>query len=471
MLDFFALLIALVVVFITAVIKCIVPDGPVDEHHQVNAAGVNTLANSSMSLDDSAHKQGGSEPEELKAQIIIPRGHTAALNEIPRSAHLHGTPGFNMSLIPYEEGYLCAVRSFNTVAGLLGEGVEPGNLTGKYIGKNYIWGAWTTKGTIDTTAVFRCKFDGTDISDVKDLTYISNQVAYLPTLVFCVSDIRLIAPEGLEVPRVFMYDGNISVIKDIVPGAPLLDKYNYINTRVCTAQTGGRDYVKQYDKNWAMLRWGPKNIEFTHWYEEDGVYNVSVPHNAHYACKKYRVVAFKGDKVPPLGSYTLPMFSLGTPYIKISESDGVTRRLSVGHCKIMLSYHYKTGSAISEFRDKITMDVDHHYIEHSSYIYMGYFILYEERARATGHPSVTMYISDAYLPQPTVPEHNGGKKQYKFSIWFPMSCFVQGDELIVSGGYGDYTPIITKFKLEDVLKACRHDVGNFKADDYRYYNL
>jgi hypothetical protein len=295
---------------------------------------------------------------------------------------------------------------------------------------------------VDASVIFECDFDGSNIiprgpiSTVENVDTFHKETRGIP---YSISDIRLFV-DG-ETP--YIYDSFITVLKDIEVGKEIMEKITYTNKTVCEAQPG---YEKKYDKNWAWMSTDAKAFNFMHWFEADGVYAMKVYKNYNYGCKKVLYAKFNADVVPALGNNKLPMFSFSTPF-----TDTPHGKLALGHCKIITTYNYNEDSKIYKFREKIKAS-DGNYVQHNSYLYLGYFILLKDDK---------MFLSDAFLPIPAA--------KYKFSIYFPMSVFVKDGTVYSTGGYGDFYNVLVSSALTDVVASCKHDVSNFHAEDYAYH--
>lgn len=77
-----------------------------------------------------------------------------------------------------------------------------------------------------------------------------------------------------------------------------------------------------------------------------------------------------------------------------------------------------------------------------------------------------MKLSDTYLP--LLLDQN--ITEYKFSLIFPNGLErSDNDNIVVTGGDGDYYSVILEFNLKDVIDRCIHDVQNMDMQKYDYY--
>ena len=175
----------------------------------------------------------------------------------------------------------------------------------------------------------------------------------------------------------------------------------------------------------------------------------------------------------------LPHLSFGTPFIRIKNNI----YLGVGHIKIPNDYRlykYKDNSNIANFRKNIHENFENkygkYYVPHygsaafeddpcAGYMYLMYFITYIEND--INDPSKNKFlISDSYLPlnlqSPTEYE------KYKFTLLFPMGILHENNEIIISGGYGDFDAALFKIETKEFEKLCRHDMSDLNMNNYEY---
>lgn len=389
------------------------------------------------------------EPIKFAESIKICDGYLDALQIVPDSIIPRGRYGFNMSMVKYNNKYICAVRYATTKKGLSTNDIVPGN---KYhprvssIGTNFIWGEWHNKNNVDATVFFSADFDSESctLNNVSDVKYIHNIQVNSDNSPYRISlaDIRLANVNN----KLYMYDSMVTLIKELDINKEPLDQCGYYNNNICKV-----DYYKKYDKNWALIDESAAVFTFLHWFESDGVYVVDIDKTSN-KCTKRRMVTFAEDPIPALGNQYLPMFSFTTPAIQTKHG-----LLSVGHIKILTTYKYDTNSKIHNARQMIRKKMSAHgnYIEHRSYIYLAYFILMVNNK---------MFISDAFIPLTITPDN------YVFSIIFPMSLIlIDESHLLLVGGYGDWCNIMIKFKQSAVINACIHDVEHFNAGLFDYH--
>lgn len=183
-----------------------------------------------------------------------------------------------------------------------------------------------------------------------------------------------------------------------------------------------------------------------------------------------------------------PIMSFGTPLVKYGDV-----HIGVGHLKIhsdMVHHPYREGSTIDMFRKENFQYMDEtygtRYITHfgtktevgfcQGYIYVLYFYVLTSNDKLEILDDVLpvkrwtgMYISDAYLPltDQQFPDL-WYDSDYKFTLFFPMGLTLEDRTLTVSGGYGDYYTVLVEYDVDDVVRACRHDITTINFNDYDY---
>lgn len=183
-----------------------------------------------------------------------------------------------------------------------------------------------------------------------------------------------------------------------------------------------------------------------------------------------------------------PMFSFGTPHIKLHNEKYGDFLLGVGHIKIhndTEKYKYIDGSNIDTFRKNLHKDMrdkyGDRYIEHygtgpypdecTGYIYMMYFyIMYDKQ----GEFYNSMKLSDSFLPI-LLDERKklfDDDNDYKFSLIFPMGITsIDTNKIIVTCGYGDFYSVALEFDTKNVINKCTYDVRNLDMREYSYWIL
>ncbi|AAG02726.1 hypothetical protein AMV020 [Betaentomopoxvirus amoorei] len=382
--------------------------------------------------------------------------HKFLRQQLPHYIIPYTNSGFNFSFCNIDnDNYMCCVRYRTDIKVLFGKNIIPGDYKN---GKNFVWGRWNDPRFVDATCIFICKWDNNKLIFDENIkpTFIWSQPICKPKKCMLLStpllsDFRIFKNKN----KIFMIDGNVSIIREIN-----IDKKNnkitinsglYLNY-ICGDTT---DYC--YDKNWSYVKHNNNNeLVFLNWIKDSYVLEtiVTIFDKCETKCDTNKVIKLGGNHIiDGLGDLKSPMFSFGTPCIKINNNT----YLGAGHAKIMLTEKYEPKSNIFNFRKKIYDNFcnDKTYIQHNSYIYCMYFFKY-----VIGK-NKKLYISNCYLPIIK-------STKYFFSIYFPMSITKNNSDIIVTGGYGDYYSIAVTFNYKDVIKITNHDIENFNINDYNY---
>jgi hypothetical protein len=399
--------------------------------------------------------------------------------------YIKNQDGFNMSCCKIDNNNeLYCVRFLGLVPAYFGEEVIPGNYSiysKKYIesklkekklkiGKNFFWNSW--KDTLlDNTIFFVGSYSNNKININTNIEpyVISNKIAFtnINEGLLKYNDVRLVNINN----NIFCYDSLLTSIYQIkihnnniyIPitlDDPIFSKQKfYFKNKLCDNNDCEHNdcYYKKFDKNWAYIDSIKDNFEFLNWFENGYVSNTLI-HKKTGICNKNNIIEMKGDKIDGLGNNKLPMFSFGSPFIKIqSKSDELYCCIGAGHIKIITTILYDNPN-ISDFFDKIKKyQIDDKYIEHNSYIYLSYYIKLVKYKNGL----YKMWISDGYL-------YIDNKQDYKFSICFPMGIFEKDNKIIYSYGYGDYYNYLIEFEKQELLNNIIHDVSDFDITKYHF---
>lgn len=399
--------------------------------------------------------------------------------------------GFNMSCCKLDDKTeLYCVRYLGTVPAYFGEHIIPGNFSNvvkSYIlskdtdrkisfGKNFFWNSWN-EVLLDNTIFFVGSYNNGNITINNKIEpyIISNKIAF--TLLnegkFKYNDIRLVNIND----NIYCYDGLITSIYQIkiinnkiyIPieldkENPIFKKHFFIIlNRACKLNDNNNDitkYEKLYDKNWSLIDIITKNnekyFEFLNWYEKGYVTNTIINIKSKQ-CYKQNIIKMEKDIINGLGTDTMPMFSLSSGFIKITNNDFEYCGIATGHTKICLAKKYNNPNIdafLTEINEKLS--VMDNYIQHNSYIYMCYFIKLIKQ-----NNEYKMFISDSFI-------YVDMKKEYIFSICFPMGLFEKNNNIVLSCGYGDYYNMLIEFDKQNLLDNIFHDISNFNSSNYKF---
>ncbi len=460
----------------------------------------------------------------------VPKGYVPFLDRVlPARVRPQGQLGYNMAAVAFSTGesgapartFVFAVRFLNTIDALLGDPIVPGNhpkLTeegmrreawmGLVYGVNSPWeifGKVVTNSTVFFVASFedgeiRCEEDAW-VATITDQPFLKHQPWERNRL----ADFRL-ARYG---QALCAYDGHSTTLFRFRPPGPLPALPRSAHQ---TDTPGAADHVfnflcevedkRRFDKNWALLPVSPEMVSasqtrmFINKFGETGLEVTS--HDAQNRCHTLTAIPFGRDSIPFLGTDSLPMFSLGSPFVALPDGS----LLAAGHTKIHATRRLAEGSHLRGFRDSIHQELRQgsvQYIRHRRYIYLLYFVLLDPVPAAEGgqgrspvrqlgnagrgfksadagpEPGVPRSgrISDSFLPRFENPEAAGVTHTY--SLIFPMAVslnlLAEPKTLDVFGGYGDAMNVVLRFDLGTALASCRHSIAEFDGNEYRCFLL
>lgn len=412
--------------------------------------------------------------------------HSFIKENTKKYEYIDNQDGFNMSFIEISnDEYLFCIRCLGTIPAYFGEEIIPGNysLNKDYIkkkikdkellslidfGKNFFWGSWTST-LLDNTIFFVGKLEKQD----KKIFFKPNRnikpyvISNFPIFIknkkskdFFYSDVRLIKYDN----KILCYDGFVSGIYEIViKNNKIFTAFKFTNkiTYLFYLKTNICENVKEYDKNWSFVKKnvinGDNYFLFLNWFENDCLSITNVPFSRDKNdCIKENIIKMKKDKLLGLGSDKCGMFSLGVPLAEYKCDDEYCG-IGIGHIKICTNKKY-TNKNIIDFLDNIKLlkEKSNKLITHLSYHYLSYFFILKKNGN-----KYSFLISDGYL-------FTDSKKEYTFTINFPMSIIIKNEKILVSMGVGDYYNTITSFKLPEIIQICKHNLEEFNLDEYKY---
>lgn len=370
------------------------------------------------------------------------------------------------------------------------------------IGINYWWNHWNSviRKFDNFTLFFIGNYEKNNIKPLKIISsvkYKHNILKEIGKNEFSNSiqdnDLRIINMNN----QIYLHDSdlkNIYICK-------LIDENNYLEI----SNEFSADYVR--GKNFGILNMYEKKIlndtelffRFTDWFYESGkkgagVYLYDVPLDKELIFSgatvnqiviKYEneyILSGKGstftENLEDIKLYgknygIMPLFSFGTPHVKYTSKKFGECFLGVGHIKIHSDddkYIYKQNSNIQNFRNNLYQDLKNQfgdkYIRHMGtgkapdcygYIYMMYFYLINNDLNK-------MILSDSFLPVDL-----DEKLEYRFSLIFPMGLTKKDEQnVLISGGEGDYYSIQMEFNIEEIENLCIHNVQKTDLNNYGY---
>ena len=401
--------------------------------------------------------------------------------------------GFNMSMCKLDNNMeLYCVRYLGTIPAYFDEEIIPGNYSNtskKFIkaktdanikfGKNFFWNSWT-ETLLDNTIFFVGSYKNKKLIvnyNIKPYI-ISNKHALTNinegTLKY--NDVRLCNLNN----KIYCYDGLITSIYEVkvientiyVPlfmDEPIYESHHFYfknklcNTnKLCNINTND-EYFKKFDKNWSIVEIIKKDdnkyFEFINWYENGYVTNTLINMKTGGGIKN-NIIKMENDIIDGLGNAYLPMFSFGTPFLKIENADSniIFTGIAVGHTKIIILKSYDNENIDNFIKKKIELlDILDNYIQHNSYIYLAYYIKLIKYKDGT----YDMFISDSYL-------YIDMSQKYIFSICFPMGIIEKNNKYVMSHGYGDYYNYMVEYDKNKLLKKIKHNVKLFDKSKYKF---
>jgi hypothetical protein len=410
--------------------------------------------------------------------------HSFLKKNLKKYYYITDQDGFNMSCCKLDnDRELYCIRFLGLVPAYFGDEVIPGNysiFSKKYIekklgdrklkiGKNFFWNSWT-ETLLDNTIFFVGSYNNSTINvDLSIKPFIISNKAAFTTInegSLKYNDVRLINING----SYFCYDSLITSIYQIkivdnkisIPLNLDDDVYSkelfYFKNKLCNKCENDKCYYKKFDKNWSFVDTTKEHFEFINWFENGYVTNTLIS-KKNGLCYKNNIIEMKGYKIDGLGTDEMPMFSLGSPFIKLeTTNDEIFNGVSAGHLKLISTKYYNNVN-LSMFFEKLKKykNIDN-YIEHNSYIYMCYYIHMIKYKDG----SYKMFISDGYL-------YIDQKEKYLFSICFPMGGFEKNNKISFSYGYGDFYNYMIDFEKKELLSLIKHDISNIDINKYHFH--
>ena len=405
--------------------------------------------------------------------------------------HIKNQDGFNIASCKLNDTQeIYCIRYLGTIYAYFEDEIIPGNFSNldinfiktkiseeklkiTKIGKNFFWNSWNDN-LIDNTIFFVGSYsDGKFNIDTKIEPFIIHNKIALTNLnegKIKYNDIRLFNNNN----KIYCYDSLITSIYEIgiinnkiqinFSFDKTKDNKLYIKNKLCSKCDNTKDdencFIKQFDKNWSLINVTDKTFEFLNWFENNYV-TITLIDKITGSCYKKNIIKMNKDIIDGLGNDIMPMFSFGTPILKLDNNDSniLYTGICAGHTKIINSKKYNNKN-IDLFLEnkKNLLNNNSNYIEHNSYIYLCYFI----KIIKYKDTSYKMFISDSFL-------FVDMKKEYIFSICFPMGLFEKNNNIILSYGYGDYYNCLLDFNKTDLLNNIIHDVELFDYDKYNYH--
>ena len=404
--------------------------------------------------------------------------------------------------------------------------IKPGNspkCTNPFeIGHNFYWNQWSifenetivlignhNDNTFNVPKIYVEESSDFNICEDLEKEYRHGKTYYQSTNILKKADMRVYVDGN----TIFMY-----VVDEQTPLTIWFYEYDVQNNALYLLDR----FILRGDKNASIVTFiknsDSDNFIYIDWFYANGKYTYTTPgvylwdvvqmHDKINDITKAIIIPFdNGHIISGLGSYltekeedkskfglnygVVPLLSVGTPHVKYTSSKFGDCYIGVGHIKIHSDsekYKYQPTSNIHYFRENLYEEfkkqfgeryIRHHgstmalyyrntgdgpKVECKGYIYMMYFYIITADFK-------NMYLSDAFLPINLDKALNDDPKNYVFSLFFPSGLTKYNDKLIVSGGEGDYRPIILEFNIEDAVNKCLYNIKRMDFNKYNYYIL
>jgi hypothetical protein len=253
-----------------------------------------------------------------------------------------------------------------------------------------------------------------------------------------------------KINQVYIKDNKINVFfkYDDICNIKISKNMKYTNNN--------NDYIKVFEKNWSLYDIIIKDnkeqlFSFFHDFGKNGIETVEY-NPITKKCKKKIIIKYNENTFPV--NNKLLRFSFGSSCIKINNPKK-SGYIGVGHFKNELynkkmitgknDYEYYFYDLYILLNTNLKNFFKNKYKMHFSRQYYLFFFLYD-------NINNKFYISDFYLPI--------CKYKYIFSLFFPISINKVDNNVIISGGYGDYTNMLIKLPIEELIKNINYDVTN-----------
>ena len=392
--------------------------------------------------------------------------------------YIKNQDGFNMSSCNIDENNIMfCVRYLAPIQAYFDEPFIPGNYSENKsyckkqypnvdYGENFFWNSWLST-LIDNTIFFTGTYKNNKIIINKDIEpLVIKDKRALTKIEFNLkfTDIRLINLNN----KVFCHDALISSIFEIkiinnkISAYFSLQEKDYFKyglefyNKICNnsiEHSTVNDIAKTpYDKDWSLVDIINNKFFFLNWFEKSYL-TCSLVNLNKKECEKINIIKMNNDVIHGLGNDYLPMFSFGSPCLRIVNKKNDKVYIGAGHIKIIFSYNYKN-QKILDFIEKVK-SIKH--VQHVSYIYTMYLFKF-----SIVDNKFKFEISDSLLLM------NNNNLKYKFSINFPMGLFTSNNKINITYGYGDYYNMIASFDIDEYLKLCIHDISTFKYDNFNF---
>ena len=230
-------------------------------------------------------------------------------------------------------------------------------------------------------------------------------------------------------------------------------------------------------KNYGFIGIHDNKLIFTDWFYKDGLKIIKIDNKKNVE----QINVLSPIKIFGSSSMTnennMPEFSFSTPNLDIGNNEYI----GVGHIKIKnySNYYDKNilySRTLTNLYRYLNCENSCEYIRHAANTvkcvgYQYYIFFYVFKINDDFTKMEYFKISDSFIP--FINDNKEFYEDHEYSLVFPNGLDYNQDEdvVIISLGEGDVRNAILKYKLENILKSCIHDITNINMEEYNIYPI
>lgn len=230
-------------------------------------------------------------------------------------------------------------------------------------------------------------------------------------------------------------------------------------------------------KNYGFIGIHDNKLVFTDWFYKDGLKIIKIDNKKNVE----QINVLSPIKIFGSSSMTsennMPEFSFSTPNLCIGNNEYI----GVGHIKIKnYSNDYDKNilysRTLTNLYRYLNCENSCEYIRHAANTiicvgYQYYIFFYVFKINDDFTKMEYFKISDSFIP--FINDNKQFYEDHEYSLVFPNGIDYNQDEdvVIISLGEGDVRNAILKYKLDNILKSCIHDITNINMDEYNIYPI
>jgi len=341
--------------------------------------------------------------------------------------------------------------------------------------ETFMWGNWGV-GTVlydDSTIISLHDNDFViDLDKKLDINITSN-------------DRRLIK---LDINKYFdtLYDFNSGSINELLGNEHLSDNFivlthdsnlNHIDLLDSVRASEFMYNIGLKGKNYGFIGIHDNKLVFTDWFYKDGLKIIKIDNKKNVE----QINVLSPIKIFGSSSMTdennMPEFSFSTPNLDIGNNEYI----GVGHIKIKnYSNNYDKNilysRTLTNLYRYLNCENSCEYIRHAANTvncvgYQYYIFFYVFKINDDFTKMEYFKISDSFIP--FINDDKQFYEDHEYSLVFPNGIDYNQDEdvVIISLGEGDVRNAILKYKLDNILKSCIHDITNINMQEYNIYPI